>query len=215
MGVQTAALVTAPVMAWVIVSAPHLILGLYGARWVGAIVPLQILAAGGVPRAMLGLAGAVAQACNRVRSETPFQIVFAFAVTLGVSLGAIYGLVGVAVAVSLAVVPLFVGQAWLALSITGVTWRAFGLAHLPGLLLAGVTVAVILPLRFLAESIGLSHLVILAVLSAASAASALLGISIMPASVRPQELFRKLSKPLGRFPLALRIPLLRLLRVSA
>jgi O-antigen/teichoic acid export membrane protein len=215
MGVQTAALVTAPVMAWVIVSAPHLILGLYGARWVGAIVPLQILAAGGVPRAMLGLAGAVAQACNRVRSETPFQIVFAFAVTLGVSLGAIYGLVGVAVAVSLAVVPLFVGQAWLALSITGVTWRAFGLAHLPGLLLAGVTVAVILPLRFLAESIGLSHLVILAVLSAASAASALLGISIMPASVRPQELFRKLSKPLGRFPLALRIPLLRLQRESA
>ncbi len=82
MGVQTAALITAPVMVWIIVSAPHLIIGVYGERWAGAVLPLQLLAAAGVPRAMLGLAGAVAQACNRVSSEMPLQIGFALAITI-------------------------------------------------------------------------------------------------------------------------------------
>lgn len=214
MGVQTAALITAPVMVWVVVSAPHLILGLYGDRWAGAIVPLQLLAAAGVPRAMLGLAGAVAQACNRVRSETPLQIGFALAITIGATVGSRYGLPGVAVAVSIAIVLLFIAQAWLALSITGATWRSFALAHVPGLLVGLVTLAVILPLRLLGERVGMSHLAILLVLSAMSAASASLGLLIMPAAIRPHELFRKLSKPIHRFPSAMRTPLLRILGVN-
>jgi O-antigen/teichoic acid export membrane protein len=214
MGVQTAALITAPVMVWVVVSAPHLILGLYGDRWAGAVVPLQLLAAAGVPRAMLGLAGAVAQACNRVGSEMPLQIGFALAITIGATIGSRYGLAGVAVAVSIAIVLLFVAQSRLALSITGATWRAFALAHLPGLLVGVVTLTVILPLRFLAERLGLSHLVILLILSVMSAASASLSLLIMPGAIRPQELFRQLSKPIHRFPTAMRTPLLRLLGVS-
>jgi O-antigen/teichoic acid export membrane protein len=211
MGVQTATLITAPVMVWVIVSAPHLIIGLYGERWAGAVVPLQLLAAAGVPRAMLGLAGAVTQACDRVASETPLQIGFALAIAIGTSLGSRYGLPGVAVAVSVAIVLLFVAQARLALSITGDTWLAFGQAHVPGLLLGVVTLATILPLRLLAERVGLPHLVILLVLSATSAASASLALLFMPAAVRPHELFRQLSKPIQRFPAAMRTPLLRLL----
>ena len=211
MGVQTATLITAPVMVWVIVSAPHLIIGLYGERWAGAVVPLQLLAAAGVPRAMLGLAGAVTQACDRVASETPLQIGFALAIAIGTSLGSRYGLPGVAVAVSVAIVLLFVAQARLALSITGDTWLAFGQAHVPGLLLGAVTLATILPLRLLTERVGLPHLVILLVLSATSAASASLALLFMPAAVRPHELFRQLSKPIQRFPAAMRTPLLRLL----
>jgi O-antigen/teichoic acid export membrane protein len=196
------------------VSAPHLILGLYGDRWAGAIVPLQLLAAAGVPRAMLGLAGAVAQACNRVGSETPLQIGFALAITIGATVGSRHGLPGVAVAVSIAIVLLFIAQAQLALSITGATWRSFALAHVPGLLVGLVTLAVILPVRLLGERVGLSHLVILLLLSAMSAASASLGLLIMPAAIRPHELFRKLSTPIHRFPSAMRTPLLRILGVN-
>lgn len=213
MGVQTAALITAPVMVWVIVSAPHLILGLYGDRWAGAIVPLQVLAAAGVPRAMLGLAGAVAQSCNRVRSETPLQIGFALAIATGTTVGSRYGLPGVAVAVSIAIVLLFVAQAQLALSITGATWRAFGRAHVPGLLLGLEVLVAILPLRILADNVGLSHLVILFGLSATSAAAASLGVRFMPSAIRPHDLFRQLSESTQRFPPAMRTPLLRMLGV--
>lgn len=214
MGVQTAALITAPVMVWVVVSAPHLILGLYGDRWAGAIVPLQLLAAAGVPRAMLGLAGAVAQACNRVGSETPLQIGFALAITIGATVGSRHGLPGVAVAVSIAIVMLFIAQAQLALSITGASWRAFALAHVPGLLLGLVVLAAILPLRALTESAGLSHLTILVLLSAMSAAATSVGLFFMPSAVRPHDLFQQLSKPIRRFPLAMRTPLLRILGCS-
>ena len=214
MGVQTAALITAPVMVWVVVSAPHLILGLYGDRWAGAIVPLQVLAAAGVPRAMLGLAGAVAQACNRVGSELPLQIGFALAITIGATIGSKYGLPGVAVAVSIAIVMLFIAQAQLALSITGATWRAFALAHVPGVVVGLVTLAFIVPLRLLAERAGLPHLAILAIISATSAASASLGLLYMPAAIRPHDLFDRLSKPIHRFPPAMRTPLLRILGVS-
>ena len=214
MGVQTAALITAPVMVWVVVSAPHLILGLYGDRWAGAVVPLQVLAAAGVPRAMLGLAGAVAQACNRVRSETPLQIGFALAVTIGATVGSAYGLTGVAVAVSIAIVMLFIAQSWLALSITGASWGALFLAHVPGLLVGLVSLAMILPLRLLLERLGLSHLVILALLSVMSAAGTFLGLYIMPAAIRPLDLFRQLSKPIHRFPMVMRMPLLRILGVA-
>jgi O-antigen/teichoic acid export membrane protein len=214
MGVQTAALITAPVMAWIVVSAPHLILGLYGDRWAGAIVPLQVLAAAGVPRAMLGLAGAVAQACNRVGSELPLQIGFALAITIGATIGSRYGLSGVAVAVSIAIVMLFIAQAQLALSITGGTWRAFAVAHVPGVVLGLVTLAFLVPLRLLAERAGLPHLAILLLLSVTSAASTSLGLFYMPAAIRPTELFVQLSKPLRRFPAAMRTPLLRILGVS-
>ena len=154
MGVQTAALITAPVMAWIVVSAPHLILGLYGDRWAGAIVPLQVLAAAGVPRAMLGLAGAVAQACNRVGSETAAADRLRAGDHDRRDRRIAVRLEGVAVAVSIAIVMLFIAQAQLALSITGATWRAFAVAHVPGLVLGLVTSRVPLPLRLLAERLG-------------------------------------------------------------
>ena len=211
MGVQTAALITAPVMVWIVVSAPHLIIGVYGERWAGAVLPLQLLAAAGVPRAMLGLAGAVAQACNRVSSEMPLQIGFALAITIGAAVGSRYGLPGVAVAVSIAIVLLFLAQSRLALSITGATWRAFARAHIPGILLGLVVVVAILPLRLVTERAGLSHLVILVLLSATSAAATSLGLLLMPESVRPHDLFQQLSKPIRRFPVAMQAPLLRIL----
>ena len=211
MGVQTAALITAPVMVWIVVSAPHLIIGVYGERWAGAVLPLQLLAAAGVPRAMLGLAGAVAQACNRVSSEMPLQIGFALAITIGAAVGSRYGLPGVAVAVSIAIVFLFLAQSRLALSITGASWRAFALAHLPGILVGLVVVVAILPVRLVAERAGLSHLLILVLLSATSAAATSLGLLLMPESVRPRDLFQQLSKPIRRFPVVMQAPLLRIL----
>jgi hypothetical protein len=118
------------------------------------------------------------------------------------------------VAVSIAIVMLFIAQAQLALSITGASWRAFAVAHVPGLVLGLVTLAFLVPLRLLGERAGLPHLAILLLLSVTSAASTSLGLFYMPAAIRPTELFVQLSKPLRRFPAAMRTPLLRILGVS-
>jgi hypothetical protein len=37
---------------------------------------------------------------------------------------------------------------------------------------------------------------------------------IMPAAIRPLDLFRQLSKPIHRFPTVMRMPLLRILGVA-
>lgn len=214
MGVQTIALITAPVMVWIVVSAPHLIVGLYGERWAGAVIPLQVLAAAGVPRAMLGLAGAVTQACNRVASETPLQIAFALAIIVGVTIGSRYGLPRASLAVSIAILFLFLAQSRLALSITGGTWSAFARAHVPGLLLGLGTLILTLPLRIIAEEARLSHLVILVLLSATTFASISLGLLFMPAAIRPRELFQTLGNSIHRFPVIMQTPLLRILRCA-
>jgi hypothetical protein len=117
----------------------------------------------------------------------------------------------VSVAVSIAIVMLFIAQAWLALSITGATWRAFGQAHVPGLLVGLVTLAAILPLRFVAERAELPHLLILALLSAMSFAATCAALFYMPDVIRPRDLFRQLSKPIHRLPQAVRTPLLLML----
>lgn len=211
MGVQTIVLITAPVMVWILVSAPHLIVGLYGERWAGAVIPLQVLAAAGVPRAMLGLAGAVTQACDRVASETPLQIAFAVAILVGVTIGSRYGLARASLAVSIAILFLFVAQSRLALSITGGTWSAFARAHVPGLILGFGTLIFTLPLRVVAEEAGLSHLVILILLTITTFASISLGLLFMPAAIRPRELFQTLGRSIHRFPVVMQTPLLRIL----
>lgn len=214
LGVQATVMATAPVMVGIIVAAPHLIQGVYGDRWAGAVLPLQILAAVGVPRALLFLAGAVARACNRVGSEVPLQIGFALAVTVGTAVGSRHGLPGVALFVSMAIVLMSLAQAGLALSITGATWRGFATAHVPGILLGLFLAATTVPLRLLAERAGLSHLPILLLLVATSAASVLVGLYLMPSAIRPKVLFRHLGGSIGRVPAVLRRPLLRVLGVA-
>ena len=55
------AMVAAPAMAIMGVAAPHLVAGVYGPQWAGAVAPLQILCAAGYFRALYHLGGVVAQ----------------------------------------------------------------------------------------------------------------------------------------------------------
>jgi len=88
------------------------------------------------------------------------------------------------------------------------------LAHVPGIVVGLVTLVAILPLRLLLERLGLSHLVMLVLLSIMSAVGTFFGLFIMPAAIRPLDLFRQLSKPIHRFPPVMRMPLLRILGVA-
>jgi len=204
MSVQLTAMTTLPIMAGMFVAAPHMIRGLYGDRWSGAILPVQILCVVGLPRSVHSLAGAVNRACNRVYTELVLQIGFASAVVTGTIVGSKHGVAGVALFVAAAIVGMYVAMVRLALSITGETWRAFGFAQLPGLLLGACTATVATAVRMVAESAGLSHLAIFGLLVVASGASVPLGIYLLPNALRPNHLFGYFQSPVHRLPPRLR-----------
>jgi PST family polysaccharide transporter len=214
LSVQLATIVVLPVALGMLVAAPHLILGLYGARWAGAIHPLQILCVIALPKAMMSLAGPVNRACNRVVTELWLQCGFAIAVVGAATAGSARGVVSVAVLVSVATGLVSIGLVRLAMSLTGTTWRALFAAHLPGTLIALLSTTVIVLLRAMLERAGWPHLPILATLVFAGAISVPLGLYLLPAAARPAELIATLMPSLERLPTPLRTGAMFVLRTA-
>jgi PST family polysaccharide transporter len=214
MSTQFAAIIVAPVAGGMMVAAPHLILGLYGERWAGAVRPLQVLCLIALPKAVMSLAGPVNRACNRVVTELWLQCGFAVAVVMATVVGSQYGIVTVAALVALATALMYVAMSALALSLTGATWRAFIAAQLPGVLIGLLSTGTILALRTMLERAEWSHLSILSALVLVGAVSLPLGVYSLPASVRPAELFDSLAPSVGRLPAPLRASAAFILRTA-
>ena len=140
LGVQLMAMIAAPLCAAVIVAAPHLIVGLYGERWSGAVLPLQILASGGTLRAVYHLGAAVTHASGNVMAEVRRQTALAALLYLGALVGTRWGIAGVAAGVLVGMLFMYFAMAHLSLRIVQGTWREFLAAHVAGLTL-GVQVA--------------------------------------------------------------------------
>jgi PST family polysaccharide transporter len=163
------AMIAAPAMATMAIVAPHLVRGLYGPQWAGAVVPLQILSIAGYFRALYHLGGVVAQSVGRVYGELWRQATYAAAVVGGSLAGSRYGLPGVAVGVSAAILYMFIATGHLALNATDTPWRMYLRVQLGAFATAGVTCAVALFLRLLLEAWQCSSVVIaIAVLSGAA-----------------------------------------------
>src|SRR5262249_10463642 len=161
------AMIAAPAMATMAVVAPHLVRGFYGPQWIGVVAPLQILSIAGYFRALYHLGGIVAQSVGRVYGELWRQVIYAAAIVGGTLVGSRYGLSGVAIGVSAAILYMFVASGQLALRATATTWRMYLRAQVGALVAAGVTCAVALIVRLLLESTRLSAVAIaIAVLAA-------------------------------------------------
>jgi PST family polysaccharide transporter len=164
------AMIAAPAMATLAIVAPHLVRSLYGPRWTGVVVPLQILAIAGYFRALYHLGGIVAHSVGRVYGELWRQVTYAAAVIGGALVGSRYGLPGVSVGVSVAILYMFVATGHLALNATGTPWRLYLRIQLGALATAGVTCGVALLVRVLLEARQASSAMItLGVLLAAAA----------------------------------------------
>lgn len=214
LGVQLTALLGAPIMAGLVVAAPHLMLGLYGPQWAGATIPFQILAAVGLCMVLYHAAGAVAQATGNVHAEAYRQGVYAVLVLAGAGIGSRYGVTGVAAGVAVAITGMYLMMAQLAVRITGASWRGFVGAHLPGLALAMPVTVVALSVRTGLERQGVGSLWILLAIVAACAATLPAGIYLLPEAVRPRELFARLDGVVVRFPIIVQNPIRRVLRLS-
>jgi teichuronic acid exporter len=166
---QLTAMVAAPSMATMAVVAPHFVRGLYGPRWIGVVLPLQILCMAGYFRALYHLGGAVAQSVGRVYGELWRQIIYAGLVIGGAAVGSRYDLPGVAAGVSVAILYMFVATGHLALRVTSTPWRLYLRVQVGALVTAAVTCGVALSVRLLLEARHTSSVVITLVVLAAAA----------------------------------------------
>jgi O-antigen/teichoic acid export membrane protein len=166
---QLTAIVAAPAMGTMAIAAPHLVRSLYGPRWDGVVVPLQILCLAGYFRALYHLGGVVAQSVGLVYSELWRQVVYASLVTTGAFVGSRYSLAGVAVGVDAAILYMFVATGQLALRATGMSWALYLRVQLAAVVTALVTSGVALSVRLVLEAYRASSVVIaLAVVAAAA-----------------------------------------------
>jgi O-antigen/teichoic acid export membrane protein len=214
LSVQVTAMIAAPLCGWVLVAAPHIIRGLYGPGWEGAIAPLRVLAAGGMFRSVYHVAAALTHASANVMAEVRRQVVFAALVALGGLVGASWGIAGVAAGVLAAMIFMYLAMAHLSLRIVDGAWREFFRAHLAGVGLGLFVGACSAALRQVLETGGASVLWVLGALVAAGPIWFALGVYLLPPALRPIDLFSRIDGSLGRLPAPVRFQLRRLMRVE-
>ncbi len=205
----------APAMAFMLVAAPSLVRTLYGPRWVGVIVPLQILALFGVFRAAYHLGGAVAQSLGKPWSEFLRQIVYAALVVGGAAVGSRWGIAGVAWGTGLAIFVMYVAMARLSRSLLGFTWREYVGAHGVGVVAGLVVLAVGAATREGLTALAWPDLWVLVTLIVVCVGVAFASVSLLPRSWRAEGADRVLIVALGMLPARPGAVLARLLRVRA
>lgn len=135
--VAACTLAVLPASLVVMIVAPELVRMVLGERWNGVVVPLQVLACGMLFRANYKLSDSLARATGAVYARAWRQAVFAVAVVLGSVTGQFWGVAGVALGVVAAITGNYLLMAQLSLRLTGMGWRDFAMAHLPGVVLGG------------------------------------------------------------------------------
>ncbi|MCX5741626.1 MAG: lipopolysaccharide biosynthesis protein [Proteobacteria bacterium] len=161
------ALVLFPASAALIVLAPEVIRILVGKGWDSSVVPLQILAVTILPRTSQKLGAIVTQAAGRANAMALAHTIYMIVVIGGAAIAIRWGIVGVAVSTAFAIVVVFAQSLWLGMTVCEVSLRAVVVAHVPGLALAGLVVATVLPLATVLR--GSSSFVVVVVVALAAA----------------------------------------------
>jgi len=141
-GAAVLSLVSAPLGALMVVTAPDIVAVVLGPKWTPAIAPFQILTAGIMLRNVYLMAYCLDGALGRMRNRTIRDGIYALAVILGSLIGTRYGLTGVATGVVMAItLNYFIGAA-MSLHLLSASWTEYAHSQAPGILL-GLLTAVI------------------------------------------------------------------------
>jgi PST family polysaccharide transporter len=166
-----------------------IILGIYGEKWSGAILVLQILCVAGFFRVITNNAGAVAKATGKVYEEAWRQLIFAVLLIAGALFGYKYGIEGVGVAVVISSLWFYISMAHLTIRIINITWLDFLKAQLPGfLVLLIVTLINLVSINLLNYLISQDlYLLKLTILLIVSSATFFILIKILPVKMIGEE----------------------------
>jgi PST family polysaccharide transporter len=152
-GSAVIAIVTAPLGALMIVTAPEIVDVVLGPRWTPAVAPFQVLAAGVVFRNAFVMAYCLDGAVGDMRRRTVRDFIYAVAVLIGSALGVRFGLAGVGAGVLAAIVLNYIVAARMSLHLLASSGREYLRSQLPGFCFGLAAAALAVPLR-----LGLGHL---------------------------------------------------------
>jgi PST family polysaccharide transporter len=134
--VAVIALVALPTSAVLVVLAPEVVRVALGPRWLEAITPFQILAAGTLFRTSYKMSDTLARSTGVVYRRARRQIIYAACVIGGAYVGQRWGMIGVAIGVLGALTVNFLLMAQLSLTVCRSSWKTFWAAHRPSVPLA-------------------------------------------------------------------------------
>jgi hypothetical protein len=117
-------------------------------------MPLQILCVAGYFRAQYHVGGIVVQSVGRIYTELALQCGYAIFVIAGSLAGWRFGVEGVAIAVTAAIVCMFIATVGVTLRVVGLSWREYFLEQRGALVTAAVCCGVALATRLLLEQRG-------------------------------------------------------------
>lgn len=178
-------LILMPISVVMIVLAPEIILTMFGSKWQEAILPLQILSIGVTFRTMGRISDAFIHAVGSVYSSALRKYIYASLVIVGSLICLPWGIVGVAIAVTLATLLNYMLIIKLGLSLTNIRWRDHLHDLLPGVVLSIVVVLpTVITVSSLREVVSLP-LIILIISSLVSLGIATAFILIFPQTLGP------------------------------
>jgi PST family polysaccharide transporter len=180
--VSLTALVTVPVLLAMAVVPKIVIGGLLGAQWKPAATSFQILCLSGPFLAMMRVFGSVTHARAYVFSECCRQVIYLAFVTIALWLLFPYGLEGLALAVTLALIVRYFLLAHLSIKLAGVSWWEFLIAQVPGVVFGVVVATPVYVVSLISETLHIADHIQLAIVAVTAAVSLLMSCIIFPPS---------------------------------
>lgn len=180
--------VTMVTSALLLVSAPEVIRVVLGPQWEAAIIPFQIMSLVLFARTGYKLSDSLAKATGAVYSRATRELVYAVMVVVSTWLGYQWGIVGVSVGVSLAILTNWVVGLALSCRILGLTWADMARIHrnpvMLGLGMAGLTWVI----RETASAVFSSSPIIVLIITVGLGLSIIVGVSVVAPSVLGREM---------------------------
>ena len=180
--VALTAIVTVPLFLAVAAAPEAIIVGLFGQQWRMGSDALGILCVAGPFMAMMRVFGALSHARGYVFSECGRQVIYLVLVGLSLWLLFPFGLKGLSLAVTLAVIARYMLLAHLCLKLVCVRWRVFFLVQIPGYLFGVVVYLSVYVASVIGEIFLVPDLLRLAIIALAALASLALSYVVFPSS---------------------------------
>jgi PST family polysaccharide transporter len=180
LSLSVSAMVVFPVLTTFALTAPELMVGVFGPQWAGAATPLQILCLGGAGYCIYNLADSLVRAKGAVYLKFVYHSVYAVCVFAAALAGQPWGITGVSVGVVIAIAVVYLLMAHLSLGLVDCSWRRFFFAQWSAVVVSGAAAGAGVPVVVTLRLAGLPPLAILAVGGAISLAAAVIAALLLP-----------------------------------
>lgn len=187
-----------PLMAFVVILAPEIIIGIYGDNWAGAVAPLQILGLFGAFGALYNGTANFVRARGWVYHILGCQVIYGTCVLGGGWIAtSLWGIKGLAWAVGLSVLIMWGLMSHLGNRASQIGWSTFLVTLRPGFVLGGLIGLPCALTRWTLLSIGMKPLPILAICMLAGATTGIAGVLLLPQAYLnnvPRSIYRRLME---------------------